>query len=118
DGVDRLFRRARAPGVRDLGDVFESLDDTLAAVRRLGESDDGEGSQVVACVAPYGLLKANLPAGSRYVTFLRDPVDRTVSDYYFLITSGSGRPQQTPTREGSRILPPPTPEISLEEMLE
>lgn len=64
-------------------------------ILKVGESRDFEGG-VVAKVAdgraaakdvvighsPFALLREHLAAETRYVTFLRDPVDRVISHYY------------------------------------
>ena len=31
---------------------------------------------------PYGLFRRHLPEDTRYMTFLREPVDRVLSHYY------------------------------------
>jgi hypothetical protein len=40
------------------------------------------GGRVTAGHVPYSVYRQYLPQGTRYVTFLRDPVDRVVSRYY------------------------------------
>ena len=37
---------------------------------------------------PYGLFRRYLPAGARYITVLRDPVDRVLSHYHFHAQAG------------------------------
>jgi hypothetical protein len=53
---------------------------------------------------PYGSFRRHLPQSTRYMTFLREPVDRVLSHYYRHIhirdTSRSGQPKQ---RAGARI---------------
>ena len=38
---------------------------------------------------PYGLYRRYLPADTRYITFLRDPVDRVLSHYHFHARKGN-----------------------------
>jgi len=111
-----LLRGCPRGSVRIAGNVFRNEDGTLERVRRL--ADPKKRVQVVTGVTPYGLLRAHLPENSRYVTVLRDPVDRTLSHYYWLIGSRAEGSQKYATREGPRLLPPPTAETSLEQMLE
>jgi len=41
-----------------------------------------EGGRVTAGHVPYGLFHQHLPPDTRYMTFLRDPVERVLSHYY------------------------------------
>src|SRR6266567_3322724 len=91
------------------GSIFRNPQKAAEQVRRLGERDDQE-IRLVSDALPYGLLRAHLPANSRYFTVLREPVDRTLSHYHSLIKSGREVTQYLPTREGPRPLPLPTPD--------
>src|SRR4051794_8023178 len=52
----------------------------VAGADRLEVSAD---KQVLVANVPFG-LRHRLPAGTRYVTFVRDPVERMLSQYYDL----------------------------------
>jgi hypothetical protein len=62
-------------------------------------------------------LRDRLPADARYVTVLRDPVERTLSHYRFFVDAPAGREE----RAGLGLLPPsrprPSGSVTLEECL-
>ncbi len=67
------------------GNFFRGPARTVAKVsRRAGgwESWQRAGGRLTVGHVPYGLFRANLPPGTRYLTFLREPVDRVLSHYY------------------------------------
>src|SRR6266567_9211476 len=98
--IGTVFANAYSDGgVLKAGNTFRSPQKTLARVRTLSALVEEE-VRVVAGSVPYGALRTHLPKGSRYVTLLREPVDRTLSHYYSLTSPGSST------------------EISLEQMLE
>src|SRR6266571_6080643 len=118
--IGTVFANAYSDGgVLKAGNTFRSPQKTLARVRTLSALVEEE-VRVVAGSVPYGALRTHLPKGSRYVTILREPVDRTLSHYYWLTSPGSRSEaiQKLPKGEASRSLTPPSPEVSLEQMLE
>ena len=66
------------------------------------------GVEVVSGHAPVGLLGL-LPPAERYVTILRDPVERTLSQYYHLLGRRAAWRHEW--------LPAPTPELRLSEAI-
>jgi Sulfotransferase family len=62
------------------------------------------GGRVSVGHTPYGLFREHLPADTRYMTFLREPVDRVLSHYYRHIQI------QDPKRAASYVPEPWTPE--------
>ena len=68
----------------DAGNIYRSLD---KVERKLGGPGGGEawsrrGKRVMAGHVPYAIFHEHLPPGTRYMTFLREPVDRVLSHYY------------------------------------
>src|SRR2546423_4081516 len=80
--------------IRSPGDGLRNPERALSGVRKLAASPD-PAVRVVAGPIPYGFLRPNLPADTRYVTVLREPVDRVLSHYFRLSQSGG-----PPAREG------------------
>jgi hypothetical protein len=75
--VSAWFRRAY-PDVRNAGNYLADPVKAEAKVR-----DRMPGAQAIAGHAPYAVLRKYAPPGTRYLTFLRDPVDRVISHYYW-----------------------------------
>jgi hypothetical protein len=81
-----------------------------ASERKLSKESGGwdswrrGGGRVTVGHVPYGAFRRHLPAGTRYMTFLREPVDRVLSHYYRHIhirdPSRSGRVERRP---GARV---------------
>jgi len=65
-------------GIRDAGNYFRNPEGTPGKVIRRSKS----GGRVLAGHTPYGILQELLPADTRYMTFLREPVDRVLSQYW------------------------------------
>jgi hypothetical protein len=92
--------------------VFSRFEHVDARLRAAAEPS----VRAVAGHITFGLAD-RLPANSRYLTVLRDPVERTLSHYYFLV-----RP---PAKQAGRAgigfvppwLPPPRSDLSLDEAL-
>jgi hypothetical protein len=71
--------------VADTGNVFISEDRTASRLARPPggwERWHQRGGKVTIGHVPYGLYRRHLPANTRYVTFLREPVDRVLSLYH------------------------------------
>jgi hypothetical protein len=65
-------------GVKKTGNYVRNPDKTE---RKISSSLRKEG-RVAAGHTPYGPLREHLPPDTRYMTFLREPVDRVLSHYY------------------------------------
>ena len=66
---------------------------------------------------PYGVFREHLPADTRYMTFLREPVDRVLSHYYRHILSKDSRVEKAvrrPGRAGDRIASEEEQELKLD----
>ncbi len=95
--------------VRPTGAGVEVLrhgaDGTAAQLDRF---DLRDGVEVVSGHAPVGLLDL-LPPAERYVTILRDPAERTLSQYYHLLARRAAWRHEW--------LPAPTPQLRLSEAI-
>jgi hypothetical protein len=72
-------------GVHPAGNFIKGPEKTARkVVRRPGgwETWHRRGGRVTVGHVPYGLFREHLPADTRYMTFLREPVDRVLSHYY------------------------------------
>jgi hypothetical protein len=85
--------------IRDAGNYFRNPEGTPAKVVRRSKS----GGRVLGGHIPYGLLRQHLPTNTRYLTFLREPVDRVLSQYWRHIRrkdpSHAGRVKQRPGKK-------------------
>jgi Sulfotransferase family len=89
--VVTMFNSAYPKGsVRDAGNYFRNPDKTLGKIARPRK----QRGRVLAGHVPYGVLRERLPADARYLTFLREPVDRVLSQYWRHIR------RQDPARAG------------------
>jgi hypothetical protein len=71
--------------IRDTGNFLGAPDATVAKVAHGGrgwEQWRQRGGRVTIGHVPFGLFREHLPGDTRYMTFLREPVDRVVSHYY------------------------------------
>lgn len=68
--------------VRGAGNLLRYPDATRAYLRRARWTGTWAGADAIHGHIPYGLFRQMLPAGSRYVTFLRDPLERVLSHYH------------------------------------
>jgi hypothetical protein len=64
------------------GNYFRHPDQTRATIARARWTGHWRGTQVVVGHVPYALFAKNLPSDTRYMTFLREPVDRVLSHYH------------------------------------
>jgi hypothetical protein len=109
--ADAYTRRA----VRGVGDYARGKE----ALAKLARSSDHwerwhrRGGRVVAGRVPYALLRQELPSDTRYISFLREPVDRVLSHYYRDIHY----PELTPEQRAERRERGRATAASLEEAL-
>jgi hypothetical protein len=89
---------------------FEHVDGRLRAIAATS------GVRAVVGHITFG-LHDRLPTDARYVTILRDPIERTLSHYYFFVRP----PAERGERAWAGLVPPwlqqPSPELTLEECL-
>ncbi len=87
-------------GIRDGGNYFRNPAYTTRKVARPKKSR----GRVLAGHVPYGVLREHLPPDTRYMTFLREPVDRVFSHYWRHVRrrdpARAGRMKQRP---GARV---------------
>jgi hypothetical protein len=63
-------------------------------------------ARVLAGHVPYGVFREHLPADTRLMTFLREPVDRVLSHYYRHLHRRRPKKQRSPARERHRLETP------------
>jgi hypothetical protein len=71
--------------LHDAGNYLTSPERTVTKLKRhAGKWEDWlrKGGRVTAGHVPYWLFREYLPEDTRYMTFLRDPIDRVLSHYY------------------------------------
>lgn len=83
-------------GIKKTGNYVRNPEKTEKKIR---SSLQREG-QISAGHTPYGALREHLPSDTRYMTFLREPVDRVLSHYYRHIHR---KRQLSPTRRERRL---------------
>jgi hypothetical protein len=72
-------------GTYDTGNYVSGPEKTLTKVKRRPggwERLQRQGTRVAVGHTPYGVFRDHLPSDTRYITFLREPVDRVLSHYY------------------------------------
>jgi hypothetical protein len=84
--VTDMFARAWSrAAVHDAGNFIKDPErSAMKVTRRPGgwEKWSRAGGRLVVGHVPYGLLQDHMPADTRYMTFLREPVDRALSHYH------------------------------------
>jgi Galactose-3-O-sulfotransferase len=86
--VIQMFSQAYSRSKVTLHDAGNYLAGPDKAARKLSRREGGwlqwerQGGRVTAGHVPYALFRQYLPQGTRYMTFLREPVDRVVSHYH------------------------------------
>jgi hypothetical protein len=80
------------PKTIDSGNFFKGTDHALEKIsRKMRTVGRANAEAVVIGHVPYGVYRAHLPPEARYVTFLREPVDRVVSHFYRHVMNWDGR---------------------------
>jgi len=89
--ISKNYSRLQGPG-----NYQKNPEATRNGVARIGR---GGIKKAVGDHVPYGLYRRYLPDDTRYITVLRDPVDRVLSHYHFHAQAG-----KTPGAAGERKL--------------
>jgi len=77
--LKEVLSRAFPEGtVNDAGNVLNNPERTAEKLRKLRYAE----SRILIGHVPYGVYRAHMPAPVRYVTLLREPVDRVVSHFH------------------------------------
>jgi hypothetical protein len=95
------------------GNIFSRFEDVEAKLHEL------RAKRHIAALAghfTFGLAQRELPP-ARYLTILRDPIERTLSHYSFLVQPRPGRARAAGPAIMPAWLPPPPAGLSLEEAL-
>lgn len=103
--ISRAYGRAKSSG-----NVQLSAEKTHRLLQRISAEPSAWSGRALADHVPYGLYARYLPPDTRYITFLRDPVERVLSHYYFHAKAG---PQKL--RNIWRRDPPPAGEVGNED---
>jgi Sulfotransferase family len=80
-----LQRAYSKPALHSAGNYVRGPEKTVKKVAKPAggwERWHEKGGRVTIGHVPYGVFRDHLPAGTRYMTFLREPVDRVLSHYY------------------------------------
>jgi hypothetical protein len=81
--ISRAYGRAKSAG-----NVQLSADKTHRLLEHVSGNLDSWSGRAFADHVPYGLFARYLPPDTQYITFLRDPVERVLSHYYFHAQAG------------------------------
>ena len=103
----------RAPPDKRAPNVFSRFDQVDARLRSISATP---GVRAVSGHITFG-LHDRLPADARYITVLRDPVERTLSQYYYLVRPPGKRAGKAGAGFVPPWLPPPPAGLTLEECL-
>jgi hypothetical protein len=76
--ISNNYGRAKSPGNCQTGP-----EKAHSVLQRIAAHLDSWSGRALADHVPYGLYRRYLPADTRYITFLRDPVERVLAHYYF-----------------------------------
>jgi hypothetical protein len=83
--TNMLARAYSAAGVDKAGNYMTGPEETVRKLQRRPGGWDvwlGRGGRVAVGHVPYRVFRKHLPPETRYITFLRDPIDRVLSHYY------------------------------------
>jgi hypothetical protein len=101
--VKLILLEAYGDGVQDVGGYGKSEKKVARKLNELPggwESWNRRGGRVAVGQVPYALFREHLPAGTRYMTFLREPVNRVLSQYHSKTHKrDKGRRAGTPTAD-------------------
>jgi SAM-dependent methyltransferase len=87
--VKSVFAASPECVARTFGPLFRNSESTLAALEKdLNRIARSERQHVVIGHIPYGIFRSYLSPDTRYVTFIRDPLDHVLSRYYRHIDYG------------------------------
>jgi hypothetical protein len=100
--ISLLATAYRRDAVKDAGNYVRNPERTG---RKLSQSKKLE-ARVLAGHVPYGAFRAYLPDDARYITFLRDPVDRVISHYYRHLHRRRAQKVRSPRRQQHRLETP------------
>jgi hypothetical protein len=92
--------------VRDGGNYLRSPEKTVSAVANPRK----RRGRVLAGHVPYRVYRDHLPSDTRYMTFLREPVDRVLSHYYRHVLAKDPRVEKSVRRPGRGGNRPDTPQ--------
>ncbi len=105
--------------VKSAGNVQLSDEKSHRLLGNIAANPEAWSGRALADHVPYGLFARYLPADTRYITFLRDPVERVLSHYHFHARAGDEKLRATwrqdPALAGEIR---PDDEVSLEAGLE
>ena len=83
--VKGMFANAYSgAAIRNAGNYGKGSERSGRKIAKRGDWEQWRrrGGRMVIGHVPYGLMRKHLPADTRYITFLREPVDRVLSHYY------------------------------------
>jgi hypothetical protein len=82
---------ASGPKIIDSGNFFRTEELSSGKIeQKLTSAARSRVDAVTIGHVPYGVYRRRLPAGTRYITFLREPVDRVVSHFYRHVMNWDG----------------------------
>jgi Sulfotransferase family len=100
--ITMLATAYRKDAIQDAGNYVRNPERTK---KKLTKSSKLE-ARVLAGHVPYGAFRAHLPVEARYITFLREPVDRVISHYYRHLHRRRPIKVRSPRREQHRLETP------------
>ena len=83
--INMLTNAFSKAGITDAGNFITGPEKVATKLRKGPEGWErwrDRGGRVVSGHVPYAALREYLPADARYMTFLREPIDRALSHYY------------------------------------
>jgi hypothetical protein len=84
--ISHAYGRAKS-----VGNAQKNPEKAHRALARVAGNPDAWAGRAMADHVPYGLYARYLPPDTQYLTFLRDPVERVLSHYYFHANAGPNK---------------------------